>query len=87
MAYRLYGEKFAEYEKAGVKEYWIFDPIRKAAHFNRLNEQGLYNECLVDGDGNYQTLLLPGLKLHAPTLWEDKLPDYFEIGQMVKDML
>jgi Uma2 family endonuclease len=48
---RDYGEKFAEYEKAGVKEYWIFDPIRKASRCNRLNEQGLYIECPVDDDG------------------------------------
>jgi Uma2 family endonuclease len=84
---RDYGEKFAEYEKAGVQEYWIIDPIRKAARFNRLNEQKLYNECLLDSDSNYQTPLLPGLKLHVPTLWQEKLPDYFEVGQMVKDML
>jgi hypothetical protein len=70
-----------------VKEYWIVDPVCKAARFNRLNEQGLYNECRVDGDGHYQTSLLPGFKLHVSTLWQEKLPDYYEVGQMVKDML
>ncbi len=84
---RDYGEKFAEYEKAGVREYWIIDPVRKAARFSCLNEQGLYVEGRVDADGFCQTLLLPGLKLHVETLWKEKLPDYFEIGQMVKDML
>lgn len=82
-----YGEKFAEYEKAGVREYWIVDPVREAARFNCLNEQELYNEGRVDADGYYQSLLLPGLKLYVETLWQEKLPDYFEIGQMVKDML
>lgn len=39
---RDHGEKFAEYEKAGVREYWIVDPLRDTCRFNRLNEAGVY---------------------------------------------
>ncbi|RMF78001.1 MAG: Uma2 family endonuclease, partial [Chloroflexi bacterium] len=52
---RDYGDKFAEYEAAGVREYWLFDPIRQATHFHRLNEDGHYKEQQPDEDGYYST--------------------------------
>ncbi len=84
---RDYGRKFTEYEAAGVKEYWIFDPIRRESRFCRLNPEGRYQTQALDGDGNYQTPLLPGLKLHVATLWQEPLPDFFAIGEMVRSML
>jgi Uma2 family endonuclease len=84
---RDHGEKFAEYEKAGVREYWIVDPLREACRFNRLNEAGVYIPVQVGQNGLYETPLLPGFKLDVATLWREKLPDYFEIGQAVQEML
>lgn len=83
---RDYGEKFEEYEKAGVREYWIFDPIRAQALFHRLGVDGTYDLLSADSDGKYSTPLLPKLVLHVPTLWQDKLPDFFAIGQAVQAM-
>lgn len=68
------GEKFKEYEKGGVPEYWIIDPLHKEGLFYRLNDQGLYAAQNVDEHGNYRTPTLPGLRLHVPTLWEETLP-------------
>lgn len=82
-----YGEKLIEYEAGGVREYWIVDPRRKAAYFHRLNADGIYNPELTNNDGEYSTPLLPGLRLHVSTLWQDELPDFFAIGQAVQDML
>lgn len=84
---RDYGEKFAEYEKAGVREYWIIDPLRQEAHFYRLDEVGLYRRQTEDADGNYHTPQLPGLALHIPTLWQPTLPDPIAVGQAVRAML
>jgi len=84
---RDHGEKYEEYEKGGVREYWIFDPIHRETRFNRLNDQKVYLRVEPDADGFYQTPLLPGLRIHTPTLWQDPLPDFFEIGQAVRDML
>ncbi|MBN1312877.1 MAG: Uma2 family endonuclease [Anaerolineae bacterium] len=84
---RDHGEKFAEYEKAGVKEYWIIDPGRKVCRFNRLNDERVYAAILTDVDDNYQTPLLPDLRLHVPTLWQDNLPDIVAVVKMVQDML
>jgi Uma2 family endonuclease len=84
---RDYGKKFLEYEKAGVTEYWLLDPIRKTARFNRLDPSGIYADISPDAGGNYQTPLLPGLKLHAPTLWQEPLPDIMQIVESVRAML
>jgi len=84
---RDYGKKFVEYEAGGVKEYWLFDPIRAEARFHRLNAEGRYQSQPLDADGNYESPLLPGLKIHVETLWESPLPDFFAIGEAVKAML
>ena len=34
------GEKFYEYEAAGVREYWLIDPQREQAEFYQLDAQG-----------------------------------------------
>lgn len=84
---RDYGEKFAEYEKSGVKEYWVIDPIRRTARFHRLNGEGVYQPIMQDDDGNYESPLLPGLKLHVATLWQEPLPDILKIVDAVRAML
>lgn len=83
---RDYGDKLQEYEKAGVKEYWLFDPARRAALFYRLNGEGMYNLMGLD-DQHYHTPLLPGLAVHVPTLWQETLPDIVSIVETVRAML
>ncbi len=84
---RDYGDKFEEYEKAGVAEYWIVDPLRQECRFLRRQAMGRFATILPDQSGHYRTPLLPGLELHVPTLWEEPLPDFFAIGQAVQAML
>ncbi len=82
-AARDHGEKFAEYEQGGVREYWIIDPTRSTCRFERLNEAGHYTPQLLV-DGLYTTPLLPKLQLHVPTLWADPLPDILQVVETVK---
>lgn len=84
---RDYGDKFEEYEKAGVQEYWIVDPLRQECRFLRRQTTGRFATVLPDQTGHYRTPLLPGLGLHVPTLWQEPLPDFFAIGQAVQAML
>jgi Uma2 family endonuclease len=84
---RDYGAKFNEYEKAGVREYWIMDPLRQRCDFNRRSEAGIYIEMEPDAAGHYRTPLLPKLALHVPTLWQDELPGVIATGQAVQQML
>jgi len=81
------GDKFVEYEKGGVGEYWIFDPIHREALFYRLNAEGIYAPQQADADGNYSTPALPGFVLHVPTLWQKQLPGPIATAQAVQAMV
>lgn len=80
-------EKFNEYEKGGVPEYWLIDPPHQDARFYRLNETGRYIRQSEDVQGNYSILALPGLSLHVPMLWQQKLPGPVATGALVQAML
>lgn len=86
-AVRDHGDKFVEYEKGGVPEYWIIDPLRTETRFYRLNSAGRYSRQNEDADGNYYTPALPSFALHVATLWQEPLPNYAEIYEAVKTML
>ena len=79
-----YGAKFEEYEKGGVREYWLIDPIRQTCYFHRLTDEALYKaqQQVVD----YTTPLLPHFILHVPTLWQEDLPGIMETVEAVKAM-
>jgi Uma2 family endonuclease len=68
------GEKFVEYEAAGVKEYWLIDPLRQQAEFYQLDDQGVYHAAALDADGNYHSIMLPGFWLRVTWLWQQPLP-------------
>ncbi len=80
-----YGTKFAEYEKGGVREYWLIDPARQLARFHRLAEGGIYRA--VPPAGTYTTPLLHGLVVDVPTLWQEKLPGPGAVVRAIADML
>lgn len=82
-----YGDKLAEYEAGGVREYWIIDPARRRTTFNRLNDEGFYEQVTLDRAANYVTRLLPGIALHVPTLWANPLPDMGAVWAAVTEML
>jgi len=81
------GTKFKEYERGGVPEYWILDPIHREPLFYRLNDEQLYVPYTLDQNGNYSTPALPEFILNVPILWNDSLPNFYEIAETVKAML
>lgn len=68
-------DKYDEYEKAGIQEYWLLDnrPKRKRALFYRLDESGQFQSVAVE-DGIYHSAVLPGFWLRLEWLWEEQ-PD------------
>ena len=78
-------EKFIEYEKAGVREYWIIDPNRLEALFYIL-EDGAYQ--LWQSDTNiYRSTVLPQLIIDIDLFWQTPLPRFSGIGAIVDAML
>ncbi|MEQ8674236.1 MAG: Uma2 family endonuclease [Aggregatilineales bacterium] len=82
-----YGEKLEEYERGGVREYWLFDPMRETTTFYRRNEKGQFQAHQPGAQDVYSTPLLPDFKLHVPTLWQSELPSIIEVIKSVEAML
>ncbi|MDN5346734.1 MAG: hypothetical protein PWP65_298 [Clostridia bacterium] len=73
------GEKFVEYEAAGVREYWLIDPDRKQVEFYRLGENGRYCLFTADAGGIYRCHVIPGLWLRVDWLWQEPLPSVLKV--------
>ena len=71
------GDKFAEYERAGVEEYWLIDPIRQQAEFYVLTEGRYYLQAL--DNGIYHSTVLPGLTLREEWFWQEPIPNVLDV--------
>lgn len=58
-------DKYLEYERAGVREYWIIDPRprQEQADFFVRGESGRFVSAPLDEDGVYSSMALPGFRL------------------------
>lgn len=68
------GEKFYEYEQAGVPEYWLIDPGMKRVEFYQLSSEGQYHLVSPDPAGVYRSPILPAFWLRVAWLWQEPLP-------------
>ena len=68
------GDKRAEYEAAGIPEYWLIDPERQDLELNRLDGRGRYRPVEPDAEGYYASEVIPGFRLKAEWLWPEPLP-------------
>lgn len=69
--------KFQEYERAGVREYWLIDPrphLQTVEIFG-LNEVGEYEPLPVDEQGVVHTAVLPGFWLNVNWFTQTPLPN------------
>jgi len=71
-------DKYREYEKGGVREYWVLDPERKKVEFFQLGAGGKYRAISPDADGVYRSSVLDRLWIRVSWLWEKPLPS--ELG-------
>lgn len=73
------GEKFYEYEQAGIHEYWLIDPQTKRAEFYELTEAGQYRLIAPDVEGIYRSTVLTGFWLQVEWLWQTPLPPVLDM--------
>jgi Uma2 family endonuclease len=80
-------EKYHEYELYGVREYWIFNPVRKQADFYALGEDNLYRR-IEPVDGVFHSIVLPRFSLKPDPFWDMAfLDDSDNARNLVADML
>jgi len=63
--------KFQQYLKAGVREYWIVDPVEKAVQVCVLEGDRYYIEMFSD-DGLVPAHALPGLEISLPDVFAER---------------
>lgn len=73
------GDKFYEYEQAGVREYWLIDPVRKQAEFYQLGTDRIYMSTSVSDDGIFNSTVIEGLWLKVDWLWQEPLPTLMSV--------
>ena len=75
------GEKFVEYEAAGIKEYWLIDPERRQAEFYRLNSDGFY-QLISTPEGVFRSEVLPEFFLRVEWFWQEALPTFQALREL-----
>lgn len=74
---RDYVEKFTEYERYGVREYWVIDsrPGHCNADFWVRDQRNQFQAADVGEEGVYRSAVLPGFWLRTEWLWTTPLPN------------
>lgn len=68
------GEKYAEYEIEGVREYWVIDHEEQRVDFYVLSDERRYERRKVNSDGIYHSAVLPGFWIKTGWLWQSPPP-------------
>ena len=65
--------KFAEYQIAGIREYWLIDPDKQTAEFYQLDEEGVYHSQVIHG-----------FRLRVDWLWQSPMPATLDVLRELK---
>jgi len=75
---RDWREKYLEYEAAGIREYWVVDPMAERVEAYALDEAHRY-AVLPEKEGRIESRILPGFFLQPAWLWQETLPNPLEV--------
>jgi Uma2 family endonuclease len=70
---RDWRDKYAAYESAGVREYWVIDPMAEHAEAYVLTDAGKY-ERIAERDGWLHSTVIAGLRLKIEWFWPATRP-------------
>ncbi len=73
------GEKFYEYEEAGVAEYWLVDPQREVLEVYAMGDKGRFRLAFMDHEGKYESQVLKGFWVMAEWFWQEPLPPALDV--------
>jgi Uma2 family endonuclease len=79
---RDYVMKRAQYERHGIKEYWIIDEVQQSATFLRLNRAGKFREVRLR-NGEFHSHALPGFWFRPSWLWQNPRPRKLDVLQRI----
>lgn len=74
---RDWREKYLEYEAAGVREYWIVDPMSQRVEAYTLTD-GKF-QVIPEQNGKIYSIVVPNWYVNPQWLWDKDLPDVLEI--------
>jgi Uma2 family endonuclease len=77
------GDKFYEYERAKIPEYWLIDPEMERVEFYRL-EADRYRAETADDEGVYYSPIIRGMWLRVDWLWQEPMPRVAEVLREVE---
>jgi Uma2 family endonuclease len=74
-------QKFAEYQAAGIPEYWTIDsrPRRQDATIYYLDANGQYQVAPADRRGRLVSRVMAGFWIDPAWLWQEELPDPLQL--------
>jgi Uma2 family endonuclease len=79
---RDYEKKLAQYERFGVSEYWIIDPLEQTMTCYRLGRDGKYKE-VRPRKGIIASKVIPGFWVRPTWFWQTPLPNKNETLQEI----
>lgn len=71
---RDWRDKYGDYQSAGVREYWIVDPLSNRVDIYTLDRSKQYVQIQPDKDGRIHSKVLKGLYIQPQWLWRSPLP-------------
>jgi len=76
---RDYEKKLADYERGGIPEYWLIDPLVEGASFYQQDDTRRYVKVDLASGGVYHSLAIAGFWLKMGWLWQEPLPSPLRI--------